>query len=233
MKKSLLILICVAMLPSIYAQDKESGAATTSPNEMKTVFVPDAANGSMPFGYFVELNGGYSNVGKTAVFVPGFRMGIILHQHWTFGFTVNGFSDFSNSHHHKYSNYDYDSAYHSTSRLSGGYGGLLVEYTVMPRSRVHLSFPLIIGVGNVSRTYYNRDYDTSYYRPYGYRRYPTYRDRFFVVEPGIKLELNLVKHLRLGLGLSYRYSPDMERRDYSPDMLNQLTGRISIAFGKF
>ena len=58
-------------------------------------------------------------------------------------------------------------------------------------------------------------------------------EHFFVIEPGVKLELNVVKNLRIGLGISYRYSPERNHLITSPDLLNQLTGKLTFRFGKF
>ena len=58
-------------------------------------------------------------------------------------------------------------------------------------------------------------------------------DGFFVVEPGVKLELNVIKKLRVGLGISYRYSPNLDHRNTSTDVMDQFIARLSFRFGKY
>jgi len=59
------------------------------------------------------------------------------------------------------------------------------------------------------------------------------RDRFFVIEPGVRVECNVVKSLRIGLGISYRYTPDLKLKNTSSDLINQFTAKLSLRFGKF
>jgi hypothetical protein len=58
-------------------------------------------------------------------------------------------------------------------------------------------------------------------------------DHFFVVEPGVRVECNVVKSLRIGLGISYRYTPDFDLKHTSHELLNQFTAKLSLRFGKF
>jgi hypothetical protein len=158
-------------------------------------------------------------------------MGVILNHHWTIGLTGN----FLASQHgdYRYHHQENDSINHSRHENStqGGYGGLLLEYTLFPQSKVHVSFPLIIGFGHVNYTHEKFIDDTA--TSTSTKEWVHHGETFFVVEPGVKLEVNVVKHLRIGLGISYRYSPENSRLVTSPDMFNQLTGKLSLRFGKF
>jgi hypothetical protein len=59
------------------------------------------------------------------------------------------------------------------------------------------------------------------------------QDGFFVVEPGVRIECNVVKSLRIGLGISYRYTPYLKLLNTSPGLINQFTAKLSLRFGKF
>ncbi len=235
MKKLTIMLICWVSSLAVFAQDTVTTNTTSrSTNEIHTIFGNRTGKCQISHGFFIELNGGYSMFGSKSVFLPGMSMGVILDHHWTIGATGSFIGDPHGLH---YNNIYYDSA---TSKmngayLNGGYGGLLLEYTLMPRSRVHLVFPLMIGFGSMDYTSSSRRIDSivvnNSFKEYhhGYIS----RDVFFVIEPGIRLEFNMVKSLRLGVGISYRYSPDFKLENTSPDLLNQFTAKLTLRFGKF
>ena len=58
-------------------------------------------------------------------------------------------------------------------------------------------------------------------------------DAFFIVEPGVEIELNLVKFMRLGIGGSYRWTSNVGLQDHKKDFLHGFSGNISLKFGKF
>jgi hypothetical protein len=227
MKRILIILACWAGALSIFAQDNQTSTTSTSSKEFHTLFSNGDGTCKIPMGYFFEFNGGYTHFGKRSEFLPGISMGMILNHHWTIGVTGNFLpSSQGNMYHHKGNDTVNDDRHHSS--LSGGYGGLLLEYTLLPASKFHLSFPLTIGGGYVSHTHYGDVNDST-----DTKKWFHHSTHYFVVEPGIKLAVNVIKHLQIGLTLSYRYSPENNHMITSPDMLNQLTGKLSFRFGKF
>lgn len=117
------------------------------------------------------------------------------------------------------------------SYLGGGYGGFFIEPIILPNSPIHVSFPIIIGGGGITtfpQNYWNIDFENY---PYDY-------DVFLVFEPGVELELNMVKFFRIGLGASYRFTNGV-LLNYSSDTMvpqNVLDGYnfyINLKFGKF
>jgi len=74
--------------------------------------------------------------------------------------------------------------------LTGGYGGLLIEVIIFPKSPFHVSFPLLISGGGIT-SFKNTGY-CDYYD------YPT--SAYFVFVPGIELELNMVSFFRINSG---------------------------------
>ena len=225
----MIILICWASALTVIAQDTQQTTTSAGTNEIHTIFNQGHGTCKIPLGYFIELAGGYSHFGHKSVFMPGISMGLILNHHWTIGMTADFFNASEGSHHHSSDNDSTSEKKHRGS-LNGGYGGLLLEYTLFPQSRVHVSFPLIIGGGMVSHSHHSdslvsqKEWDNHYF---------SHGEHFFVVEPGVKLEFNMVKNFRIGLGISYRYSPEKNHWVTSPDLLNQLTGKLTFRFGKF
>ncbi|MBL7963363.1 MAG: hypothetical protein JNM31_05895 [Flavobacteriales bacterium] len=114
------------------------------------------------------------------------------------------------------------------SRLFLGYGGLLLEPIIAYRSPIHVSLPIIIGAGGAGYSYSGPpppDFDPLTYKTDG--------QAFFVFEPGLDLELNLIPLLRIGLGVSYRYTSDLDIPGTAKDALHGFNAGMSIKVGRF
>jgi hypothetical protein len=230
MKKLALSLILLILAGSVVAQDTTATKKTSDNAEMKTLF--GKSHPKIPIGYFLELNAGYTRFGGNDVFLPGLSTGIILNHHWTIGASGSFIGNW-NGLYYKDIYLDSSTLTMRGAYLHGGYGGLLLEYTLMPNSIVHISFPLMIGGGYM---YYNSSYhDSTFYdNNHHHMHYHAISDdAFFVIEPGVRVEFNIIKLLRLGLGVSYRYVPDLDLQNTSTSLLNQFTGRITLRIGKF
>ena len=228
MKRILIMLTCWASALSMFAQDTQTTTTSASTSEIHTLFTKGNGTCKIPHGYFIELNGEYARFGHKSEFLPGMSMGIILNHHWTIGITGNFLNDPDRVTGHHNSGHDSISVRHK-SGLNGGYGGLLLEYILLPQSKFHVSFPLMIGGGYVYHSHYGNLNDSTDTQNKEYH----HGTHFFVIEPGVKLEVNLIKHLRIDLGISYRYSPEKDHLATSPDMVNQLTAKLAFMFGKF
>jgi len=115
------------------------------------------------------------------------------------------------------------------SSLHMGYGGLLIEPMIAYRSPVHVSLPLIVGAGGVGYSYNSRfpeSIDQLEYREDDVQA-------FFVVEPGIELEFNVLPLLRLGIGASYRYTSDIDLPATAKDALHGFNAGFSVKVGRF
>jgi len=117
--------------------------------------------------------------------------------------------------------------------LGGGYGGFYFEPIILPNSPIHVSFPILVGGGGITSIPQN-------YWDYNYENFHSDYDVFLVFEPGVELEINMVKFFRIGLGASYRftngvilnYATDLQ----SPVPQNVLDGfnfYLNLKFGKF
>ena len=225
-------MICWAGAFQIFAQGTQTTPVSADTSQFHTIFHKGDGTHKIPLGYFIELNGGYSHLGHGSAFLPGMSMGIILDHHWTVGMTGN-FMASSHGYHHHGENDSIAPEKHHHSSTVGGYGGLLLEYTLFPQSRVHVSFPLTIGGGYLVQAQQMHPGDSAYSHNSWSHYSFSHGDGFFVLEPGVKLELNVIKNLRVGLGVSYRYSPDMDHHNTSPEVIDQFTVRLGLRFGKF
>lgn len=116
------------------------------------------------------------------------------------------------------------------SSLHMGYGGLFIEPIIAYRSPVHISLPLIVGAGGATYGYESRlpvDLD-----PHAYEHHSD-AQAFFVVEPGIELEFNVIPLVRLGFGASYRYTSDLDMPVTPKDALHGMNLGVSVKVGRF
>ncbi len=171
-------------------------------------------------------NGGYGSFGagyalidnRDGIVISG-RAAWIVNHTVAIGFAGSGFIN----------DFRYDRLYDEDVNLTGGYGGILIEPIVFPRAPVHISFPVMAGVGGIAytrtdHTWDNRDYRTSWVED---------TETFLVAEPGVEMELNVLRFFRLALGVSYRFTSDIDLINTSPDALEGFTTGITFKFGKF
>ena len=233
MKKFVIVFLSLSMTMCAFSQGEQPTKKKANDDlQIKTLFGSGSHKKPIPLGYFLELNAGYTQFGGKNVFLPGIDLGMIVNHNWSVGlagsFVGNPGNLYFNNIYHTETGSAMLGAY-----LVGGYGGGLIEYTAFPRSVVHFSIPVMIGGGYFAYLedyYFNKDY----YHNGSSMNYNTIDYSVcFVIEPGIKAEFNILKILRLGAGVSYRYSPNFELVNTSSDLLNQFTGRVTLRFGKF
>jgi len=205
-----------------FTQEKEKA----NDEEFKTIFNPEKKNGKIIHGGYGAVLFNYSQIDKKNAFLAGVR-GMWLINHGI-GIGIGGYG-FAND-----LNYNSDGNGDDGYSLAGGYGGLVIEPIVGAKKMVHVSFPVLIGAGGAAtlKDQYYYSWDDEYY-------YETVdSEAYFVVEPGIEVEFNMVKFLRIGLGAYYRYTTDvMLRSDWdAPKYNRELSGfsfGLSMKFGKF
>jgi hypothetical protein len=203
--------ILIVMITSAMAQENQ--------NEYRSIF-NNKADQKIDHGGYGAFGVGYTTIdGKDAILI-NFKGAWLINHNIALGFAGSGF--FNNLDKSTNSNDQY---------LGGGYGGFYFEPIIFHKSPVHLAFPILIGGGGVSTIPHNyMDWDNSYY-PYDY-------DIFFVVEPGVELEFNMVKFFRIALGASYRLTNGIvltypTAGDVSKNALDGFNFYLNFKFGKF
>ena len=117
----------------------------------------------------------------------------------------------------------------SLLNLNVMYGGLKLEYTPNPNSAVHVSFPLLIG-GGMARVDSASDYRNGFDgRDRNNRREFGGRDNteFWVIQPGINIEANVIRFLKIYAEASYRLTPSVNTETTAvlpTPTANQLSG---------
>lgn len=227
--KILALIVVILASSTLFAQDDNE--------EMKILFPKkENPNQAVSNGGYGAFSVGYTNINKQSAMIIGGRAAWIANHHFALGLIGYGFfSSIDNS----YNSYEDPSQYF----LAGGYGGLLFEPIVAPNSPVHVSFPMLIGAGGATASNWNYN---NYNYNYNYNNYYYNADAFFVFEPGVDVEFNIVKFFRVGLGVSYRLTSNInlqykyfddanvEQVIYVPkNALNAFNYNITFKFGWF
>ncbi|MBN1118892.1 MAG: hypothetical protein JXA77_16905 [Bacteroidales bacterium] len=211
--KLYITLLGLFLLSLLQAQDND---------EFKTIFSGREMNGYGSFSL------GASMIDTSAAIIFSSRGGVILGHSFAMGLGGSGFV----------TKYQEDPYLNMKASLSGGYGGVFMELILFSRSPVHLSVPVLAGIGEAMySSWINEGTD--------YRQVNEVEDAstFLVVEPGVNLEFNLSKNVRLAACLNMRYTTDLNITRtttsggnvnlVSPDALNGYSTGVIIKFGKF
>lgn len=177
---------------------------------MKTLFGRNRSNGG-----YGALSFNYSEINHQDAFVMGARGAWVINHAFAIG--LGGYGFVNNIDVNELSHYDAD------LDLAGGYGGLILEPIIASRLPVHISLPVLLGIGGVA---YVDDYEWNWYDD-------NQSDVFLVCEPGVELEFNMTRHMRLAASFSYRFTSDVEMIDIKPDVLRGYNVGLTFKFGKF
>lgn len=202
---ALVVTACVAGAQDRYQND-----------EIRTVFSKSHSNGG-----YGALTFAYSQIDGSDAFVAGGRAAFIFDHSFAIGLGGYGFVNNITT------NYYYN--HNNELSLAGGYGGLFIEPIVAGKSPIHLSFPVLLGIGGISQVdLYNWDYwgPTDPVQNYDY-------DVYFVIEPAVELEFNLARFFRTAAFISYRYTSNIQLYQFNDDVLNGLNFGLTFKFGKF
>ena len=193
-------------------------AAQNEREEISTLF--GSKDGHIDHGGWGALTFGYTQIKGNDTYLLGARGGWLIDHHFTIGLAGHGFI----------SDKEYlDVIPDEAVNLAGGYGGLFLEAIIAPNYPVHVTIPVIIGAGGVAYTYnqwWNDDY-------HDYDNYSIDSDAFFVFEPGLEVELNLISFMRISFGGSYRYTSMVSMINSSGSMLRGFNGYFALKFGTF
>jgi hypothetical protein len=217
MKKTSLIFLLMALVFTNFAIAQDEKPQT----EMRTLF---GNNDKISHGGYGALLINYSQFDGKDVVLVGAKGGWIINHGITLGIGGYGFANQVSFNDLTIGNENYDNVF-----LSGGYGGLLVEPILFPMSPVHISIPVLIGAGGAA--YVNEAYYDNYNQDWTY--YTIDSSPFFVLEPGVEIEFNVVKFMRIGLGGYYRYTSGLNLEKTGEHIMDGFSAGLSLKFGKF
>lgn len=99
------------------------------------------------------------------------------------------------------------------------YGGLELQYVLLPNRLLHVSAGLLVGGGGIAY----RDDDA--FRPSHLS--------FFVLEPTVNAQLNVTRFFRVAAGVSYRYVRGLKSDLSTNADLSAPSALLMLQFGKF
>lgn len=192
-------------------------------DEFKTIF------GGSTIGGYGAIGGGYSPINSDNAMVFNARGGVVLGHTLAMGIGGTGFL----------TEYQYSGVYDKNASLVGGYGGVFIELIILGRSPVHVSVPVLIGLGGAAYTTWDNE-GQDYERENSVQESTT----FGVFEPGIELEFNIASFFRLAAFCTYRYTSSISLTSIvdgqtepielvEPDALTTYSAGLIFKFGKF
>jgi hypothetical protein len=212
--KTRFIITALTVLISIasYGQDPEFQYYKSK--EMKTLLGRNRAGGG--YGSFTT---GYTVIDGRHALLFGGRFSWIASHSVGIGLGATGFIN----------EFHYEPALDMDVYLTGGYGGLYIEPILLPRSPVHLSFPILLGAGGISFISKDEGFNENFIED---------SKAFLLIEPSAELELNLTKFFRLAFGASYRFPTQFDvglpgTYTIDVDALKSMSYTITFKFGKF
>ncbi len=220
MKKIMLTLALLATATLLFAQETEQKANN---NSINTLF---GKSGQTKIGWEIGIDPGYTQFDRRDVWMGGMTVGMVINHNFTLGLMGRGWTNHNGMYYENVT--DTAGAY-----LEGGYGGLLLEYTLYPASIVHVTFPVMIGGGGAS--YVTADeYDEWEGEDWDEKCSSILdSDGFFVFEPGVRAEVNVLKFMRLNAGVSYRIVGGLDMVNTPSNLMNNFTATVGLKFGKF
>ena len=112
--------------------------------------------------------------------------------------------------------------------ILGGYGGMFLELIFFSNEVVHITFPVSGGAGWLGYHLTNEDNTM----PFTTER-EVDGDVFWYIEPGADLEFNISRNFRLAMGVSKRFTQDLELINTESDSFDKLNYFITLKIGGF
>jgi hypothetical protein len=215
MRAIIIFLMSFFLINFISAQENKDLVYDEEQNDIQTLF----GNHSTVHGGYGAITVAYSEIDNLNAASIGARGAWIIGHWFAVGIGGTGFINDIN----------YNSAEDQYTNITGGYGGLLLEPIILPWFPLHLSLPVLLGAGGIANV--TSEGTGENYEPPSYIEDAT---SFFIVEPGAEVELNLIRHFRLALGVTYRFTNEITLHNLPGNYpLNGWTGSVALKFGKF
>jgi len=164
------------------------------------------------------INGSYANM-------PGIYGGWFVNRKWMIGFGAAATTN--------YIPVPTEASNFPGKKMTYQYGqvGLMTEYVIASTKLVHVNFNLLTGTGFTSQ------YDRNNLDDWDFDHLDNDKDQepnfFFLMEPGVQVEFNLLKWMRCSPGISYRKAFGTSGDGLSDADLSNITYNVTLKFGKF
>ena len=217
--KTIFLAIVFTVFLSVYSEAQNN----ENYYEPRTLF----SGGTKVTGWFFDFNNSYSEINGKHSHLPGFTGGIVMNRNFRMGLTGKSLSC--------YETYlKYNTLFDEPVYLVGGYGGFYFEASPIDDKVVHISFPLIIGGGGASyltkERYHDYEEDDD---DWDFDRNELSSSPFFIIEPGVNLEVNIISFMKLHSGFSYHWTNGLDLQKTSRSAFNSWSFNLGLMFGKF
>ncbi len=169
-------------------------------------------------GVYLGLGFGYGEINNAETYSSSFKVAYVANQQFEIGIILVGL----------YSDINKLGIDNNNKDLASVYGGLHLEPILFSKSKVNLSFPLLIGGGAVALIDdVGNDDEQVVINKNDWKH-------VFVVEPGVNVLYNINRYIQLEAGLKYRLS---SRVSLTPESgikrINGVSGGFGIKIGVF
>lgn len=185
-------------------------AQENNDKQISTIFQKKRSNGA-----YGALSLGYSQIDGKDAFSMSMRGSWIINHSFAIGLGGTSFVNDVNNRDWRTNNLEY--------RLAGSYGGLYLEPILAPYSPLHISIPVLLGVGAVSKVENDHDWNFD----------DNYSAGFLVFEPAVELELNMTRHFRLAATIGYRFTSKIDLLNVESDAMEGANVGLIMKFGRF
>ena len=165
-------------------------------------------------GVYLGLGGYYGKIAGKDTYLGSVKIAYVANQQFEVGIIGVGL----------YSEQNYSSSSFSVGDLVGGYGGLHLEPILFGKSKVNMSFPVLLGGGAVG--FLDGDIDDPFTDVNDW-------EAVFVFEPGISVLYNISRYVQLEAGLKYRFSSSINFIPEEPKNINGYSVGLGIKIGVF
>jgi hypothetical protein len=178
--KIIIVLIFVISFIKANAQDTTRMLLKfVKPNYLGLYIAPDIQLG--------QLNGRFTSLG-------GLSAMLLVNRKWGIG--VTAFQNLNES----FSPKDL-----SPLALRAHFEGIRLEYTPDPTAAVHITFPLAFGIAN-GHTDSLKNENRNHHDDNDFGKRDRNRNESFIIQPGVQLEGNIIRYVKLFSGANYRFS---------------------------
>ncbi|MFC5044627.1 hypothetical protein ACFSTE_22760 [Aquimarina hainanensis] len=166
-------------------------------------------------GIYLGINTGYGKIDRRNTINAGIKLAYVANRKFEYGIAAKFFYSDQTSADNISSN-DISS---TTGDVVGTYGGVHLEPILFSKSKINVSFPILIGPGVVA---YIEESSSN-----KGEHEATTSDQVFVVEPGVNILFNFSRYVQIEAGAKYRFS---SKFTIHPDAITRING-YSIDLG--
>ncbi len=169
-------------------------------------------------GFYLGLNVSFGKIEKENASAISLKLAYVANRKFEIGLTTKGI----------YSQQNLSGIFPNTEAdLAAFYSGLHLEPIFFSKSKINLSFPILIGGGAAG--YINEEWSGDELED----RVEKDWDAIFVIEPGINALYNISRYVQFEAGIRYRFSSKLELNPNTIDDINGFSISIGTKVGIF